>query len=263
MQKLGMLDRPILYPINDSIKIGVPVSRIRLDEVDLAQYEVGFIKKLAEITTSLHVPMTLVDGGADIGIFSLKLLSLCPCLQRIVAFEPNYLSYLDLKANLDRLPVAVQAIPKALADFEGFGDLEMPPANIAEFSELALDHASRFITSSPSGLISVTTIDLSVAAPRENIVIKLDIEGGELAALRGAAHTVQSASNIIVAIEAHPLVTKRTGIDPVECLRLLSTWRNFSFIVAETGVPVNIKLPVFSQLPPQIYNLICISATSP
>jgi hypothetical protein len=64
-------------------------------------------------------------------------------------------------------------------------------------------------------------------------------------------------------MEAHPLVARRTGIDPIEYLRLLSTWRSFIFIAAENGASLDIKFPVFDQLPRKIHNIIAISASPP
>lgn len=69
--------------------------------------------------------------------------------------------------------------------------------------------------------------------------------------------TIQSASRMVIVMEAHPLVTKRTGMDPDECLRLLASFREFSFVLGETGALVEADRPFFEQLPPtQVYNLI-------
>jgi hypothetical protein len=64
----------------------------------------------------------------------------------------------------------------------------------------------------------------------------------------------------VLAMEAHPLVNRRTGVDPVECLRLLSSWRAFTFIAAESGASLDIRTPVLDQLPQEIHNSIAISA---
>jgi FkbM family methyltransferase len=126
------------------------------------------------------------------------LLSKCPSIHRILAFEPNQDGYSFLKLNLARLPFPSEAIPKALADFKGYGDLEMPLTDIVyTVRDAPPDYAARFFKSSPQGPIPVTTIDSLEISPSESLVVKLDIEGGELAALRGAARTVQNASNIV------------------------------------------------------------------
>jgi hypothetical protein len=47
LQRLGMLDRPILYPLSPSIQVVTPISRTRWDEIDVARYESDFIQGLA------------------------------------------------------------------------------------------------------------------------------------------------------------------------------------------------------------------------
>jgi FkbM family methyltransferase len=230
----------------------------RLDGIDVARYEDNFIRSLADRLTQLPAPITLIDGGADFGLFSLKLCSICPSIQRILAFEPNSDGYSYLKFNLDRLPFLAEAIPRALADFQGNGILEIPSSDI-DIDLRILDYAAQYLKRSPEGNISVTTIDSLAISPSESLILKLDIEGGELAALRGAARTVQTASNIVLTLEAHPLVTRRTGVDPIEYLRLLASWRTFTFVAAESGMSLDTKRPVFDQHPREIHNIIAIS----
>jgi len=94
----------------------------------------------------------------------------------------------------------------------------------------------------------------------ESVVIKIDVEGGEAAVLRGAAHTISAVPNVIVVIEAHPDVVRRTGIDPVECLRFLSSLRPFQFVVSETGSTLQTDRPIFDQISAdQVYNVIARS----
>ncbi len=161
--------------------------------------------------------------------------------------------------NLGRLPFPAEAILKALSNFEGRGDLEIPPADTALLSKCHLDYAVQFLKCSPQGPISVTAIDSLAIPPTENLVEKLDVEGGELAALRGAVHRVQSAKNVLLAMQAHQRVAHRTRADPAECLRLLSTWRNFTFIATENTRSLDITRPVFDQLPQEIHNIIAKS----
>ncbi len=255
---LGMLDRPVNFKLNDSMSILVPIKRIPWDEFDLAHYESTLMEALGRHIASLPAPVTLIDGGADIGLFSLKTLMVCPAIQRIIAFEPNPEGFVFLQENLGRLPFSAEAVPKALSDFEGSGKLELPSAEIEQLSEFPLDHAACFLVPATQGPIPVTTVDSLGLSPGGNLVLKLDVEGGELAALRGSARTVRSAARVVIVLEAHPLVAKRIGADPVECLRLLASWRPFSFVAGETGTQVDITRPFFEQLPPtRVYNLIC------
>jgi FkbM family methyltransferase len=258
LKSLGLLDRPVNFRLSDSMKILVPIARIPWDDFNLAHYESTLMEALGRRIAPLPAPVTLIDGGADIGLFSLRTLMLCPAIRRIIAFEPNPEGFLWLQENLGRLPVSAEAVPKALSDFEGSGRLEAPSSEIEELAGFPMDHTAYFLVPSPHGSIPVTTVDSLSLPPNGSLILKLDIEGGEWAALRGAIHTIKSASNVVVVIEAHPLVSRRIGIDPVECMRLLASLRHFSFVASETGVQIDIDRPVFDQLPPtRIYNIIC------
>ena len=248
-----MLHRPVVLPINQAIGVEVSLDRLPWDAEDLAVYETAFIEELAAIARKLPSPVTLVDVGADIGLFALKLVSACPAIQRLIAFEPNPEGFAFLKKNLEQLPFSAQAIPKGVADFEGRGTLVIPDDGI--------DFAANFIQRSDNGAIPITTID-SLSIRNANLCLKIDVEGGELAALKGAEQTIRSANSIVVGLEAHPGVVKRTGIDPVECLRLLESWRQFSFFVSETKQALQTTRAVFAQIPEtQVYNVIGVSAS--
>jgi FkbM family methyltransferase len=252
LKRLGVLHRPVVLPIGKAINVEVLLDRLPWDAEDLAVYENGYIEELASIARTFPSPVTLVDVGADIGLFALKLISACPAIQSLFAFEPNPEGFALLKKNLEQLPFPAQAIPKGVADFEGRGTLVSP--------DHGMDFAANFMQRSENGKIAMTTMD-SLSIRNANLCLKIDVEGGELAVLRGAEQTIRSAHSIVVGLEAHPAVVKRTGVDPVECLRLLQSWRQFSFFVSETKTKLEITRPVFAQIPDtQLYNVIGVSS---
>ena len=101
----------------------------------------------------------------------------------------------------------------------------------------------------------MTNID-SLNVRGGNIAIKLDIEGGELNALKGAVETVTSAHECVITLEAHPMVARRTGQDPVECLRFLTALRPFHFIIAETGERPLLSAPLVKSGQTDIWNVV-------
>ena len=256
-KRLGLLNDPVLFALGGGINIEVPIARYFFDAVDLLDYEADLMATLKTFIAKLDPPVTLIDGGADMGLFSLKVASLCPAVQRIVAFEPNSDTFSNLQRNLSHLSIPTEAHPKALSDFEGWGELRT--------SDDDRDHTGKYLAESFTGTIPVTTIDSAVRGPAPNLVVKLDIEGGELRALRGGQRTIASAERVVAVIEAHPTVARRTGVDPVECLRALILARPFRFIVAEDPrVEVSVERPLFEQLAPdRIYNIIGFSAKVP
>jgi FkbM family methyltransferase len=206
------------------VTFGVPLCRLPWDYWDVAEYE----KKLIDCFCKAIAPLEnviLFDCGADIGTFSALVCSRIQQVARIVAFEPNPDVQKFLQSNLSNLPITTEMVPKAVGSFTGCGRLRQPDYDPS-------DHA-RFLFPG-DGPIEVTTID-SRNVRGGDVAIKLDIEGGELEALKGAADTIVSARHCVVTVEAHPNVARRTGQDPVECLQFLESLRPFRFIVAETG----------------------------
>lgn len=258
LERLGWLNRPVDYSIGDAVSILVPIARNGYDRYDLDHYETDFLAALAKAIKQCQGEFTLIDCGADIGVISLKLLAICPSITRIIAFEPNSEAFPWLKHNLDRLKIAGEATNAAVSDFTGSGRLAAPDARFTPGMET--NHTQYFLEAAADGPIVVTKIDSLLLKALGNLALKLDLEGGELAALKGASRTISGAANVVVAIEAHPAVTARTGIDPAECLRFLASLRPFRFSVSETGLRLDPSKPVFEQVAPeQVYNIICIA----
>lgn len=262
LDRLGLLDRPVDYRIGDSYNVLVPIARNGYDRHEVEDYSTDFVNALAEVIRKIPGSCTLIDGGADIGIISVKLQAFCPSIKRIVAFEPNSEAIPWLKYNLERLKVPAQAIECALADFEGKGRLVAPDPRWTPGMET--NHTQFFLEPAADGPVNVTAVDLLAYPESENVVMKLDLEGGELAALKGASRTISKAPNFVAAIEAHPDVTARTGIDPAECLQFLASLRPFRFTVSETGKTLDASLAVFKQIEArhEVYNIIAQTVTS-
>jgi hypothetical protein len=126
IDRLGWLKRPVDYRISDSVNILVPIARNGYDSYDLDHYETDLLDAVAKAVRNFKGSFTLIDGGADIGVISLKLFAICPSIARIVSFEPNSEAFPWLKHNLGRLKIPAHAMHAALADFEGTGRLTPP-----------------------------------------------------------------------------------------------------------------------------------------
>ena len=263
LRHTGYLDRPVDFHLSDSVSIRVPIHRNEYDETDVQNYDSDFITSLATEINKLPPPVTLIDVGADIGLLSLRVLTSCPSISRIVAFEPNGEGFSWLQLNLSRVEgVQNQAVHAAIADFQGRGRLAIPDARFSPGVET--NHTQFYIEPSPDGPIEVTTIDSLKLSAKESAVIKIDVEGGELAVLRGAVRTISEIPDCLVVFEAHPAVLRRTGIDPVECLRFLASLRPFRFFASEGGCTLHTAKPVFEQIAPdRVYNLIALPEYSP
>lgn len=244
LKNLGVLNVVAQYQVG-GVKFGVPLNRLPWDFRDVESYEAKLICAFRRAVAPLN-NVILFDCGADIGTFSALLCARTEQIVRVIAFEPNPDVYQFLKSNLSNLPMASDIVPKGVSSFNGCGRLERPGYDLH-------DHA-RFLVPG-DGPIEVTKID-SLNVRGGDVAIKLDIEGGELEALKGAAETVTSAHECVVALEAHPVVARRTGHDIVECLRFLESLRPFHFVIAETGERLSLSAAVLKNGQTDVWNVV-------
>jgi FkbM family methyltransferase len=244
----GVLDFCVEYKVGGTA-FRVPLAHLPWDFTDLISYEKKLIDSFCCAINQLD-DVTLFDCGADIGTFSALVCARTRQISRIIAYEPNRDVQEVLRENLRSLSTATEVFSKAVGSFCGTGRLDQP-----DYDDT--DHA-RFLVPG-SGAIEVTTVD-NRNVRGGDVAIKLDVEGGELEALKGAANTIVSARQCVVAVEANPVVAKRTQRDPVECLRFLSSLRPFQFVVAETGDRPSLGTALLRSQQAEVWNV--IAATS-
>ena len=245
---LGLLDVYAQYQLGRGVNFSVPLFRPDTcwDRQDVEDYEKQLLDSFCRLLEPLS-GVVLFDCGADIGTFSALVCSRTSSVARVIAFEPNPDVAALVKLNISRLPVPSEAISKAVSCFQGTGRLEVPDYDSS-------DHA-RFLVPG-DGPLEVVTID-GFGIRGDNVAIKIDVEGGELDVLRGAAETISSARTCVVTVEAHPQVSKRTKRDPVECLRFLQALRPFEFVIAETGETPLTSAPLIEDGQRAICNVVC------
>ncbi|MBV6467665.1 MAG: hypothetical protein PGMFKBFP_03034 [Anaerolineales bacterium] len=260
LRRFGCLNQPVDFRLDQFLHIRVPITRNEYDQADINTYEADLLDALASEVTKLPAPVTLIDVGADIGLFTLRMLARFPSFSSIFAFEPNSEGFPWLEFNLSRLPSSIErrAYQAAIADFRGRGRLVMPEPGFSP--GIVANHTQEFIEPSPEGPVEVMMLDSLTLPSNGSLVMKIDVEGGELAAIRGAMRTISQSRTVIVALEAHPSVVRRTGVDPVHCLRLLSSFRPFHYYCSEGGITLNTGAAVFDQIAPnQVYNIVARS----
>ena len=148
----------------------------------------------------------VVDVGAHWGYFTLLAATLCGETGRVIAFEPHPRNASILTKNLqaNRLD-NVDVVGKAVSDGEGLAKLflsressgnsliSVPPG--AEFSRGQGDHL----------LVETITLDDFFAPPcRKPTLVKIDIEGAELAALDGMKTLFRETADLVVITEFNP-----------------------------------------------------------
>jgi FkbM family methyltransferase len=176
-------------------------------EPELTNFLVNQVKRAA----------TVLDIGAHVGLHTLMFSRRVGVEGRVLAVEASPANAKLLHKHLDWNDCRnVQVIEAAIGDREGqaaftFRPDPTDPGGFA--NSLAYDIGGETAT------IPVTMID-TVCAGCEPDLIKIDIEGAELLALRGAHKTLaRSAPTLVVAI--HPDAMRALGTDPAELILFL------------------------------------------
>src|SRR5580704_8736602 len=236
--QLGMLNVVAQYQLGRGVRFNVPLFRDDTcwDQRDVEEYEEQLIHSFCRLLEPLF-DVVLFDCGADIGTFSALVCSQTSRVTRVIAFEPNRDVAGFMKRNLSQLPISSNAVTKAVGCCKGTGRLEVPTYDNSDYA--------RFLVPG-DGPLEVVTID-SFGARGGNVAIKLDVEGGELEVLKGAAETISSAQKCVITVEANPRVATRTKRDPVECLRFLQSLRPFRFVIAETKESLVTSSPIIKD----------------
>lgn len=177
-----------------------------------------------------------IDGGACYGEWTLALV---PHATSVWAYEPqpaiadllrqsiaaSHPGYLDIASTTRGYVVACALgieygqtrMPKVDLDLaDNFGGIsvggchEQPSTAVVEVGVLALDELG--------SLMPVEEHRESSPLPLHVSFIKLDLEGGELAALRGAHKTIERCRPIMFVETDHPRTDKRALLDEIESL---------------------------------------------
>jgi FkbM family methyltransferase len=165
----------------------------------------------------LRAGMTVVDGGANIGYFSLLFARLVGPTGRVYAFEPDPRNFELLQRNIRRNGYAnVIAAPLALARESGRQKFSRSAHNFADHC-LGDGLGQR-------ELLDVEVIrldDFFADLPKEVHFLKLDVQGAEFAAIDGARELLRANRELVLLTEFWPDGMRRFGDDPEEYLAAL------------------------------------------
>ncbi|MGA9836942.1 MAG: FkbM family methyltransferase [Gemmatimonadaceae bacterium] len=159
---------------------------------------------------------TAVDVGANVGAYALLFALWVGQAGHVLAFEPAPEAYAGLRRHLvlNQLDGRVQSIQAAVADAVG-------KAGFVSEGSHGTNHLVRRGGGDTQPLIEVptTTIDTVCAAQRlRPRLIKIDVEGAELAVLRGARQTISAMDREAgIFVEMHPAAWRAMG-QPVDAL---------------------------------------------
>jgi len=146
---------------------------------------------------------TVFDVGANIGYISLILQKAVGDRGRVIAFEalPENIGRFKRNIELNRKTESIFLLNKAVIDREGKVDFLVGPSGA---TGKAAGSAGRDITAKDTLTIEGVSLDDYIQAFPQNTprLIKMDIEGGEILALKGM-RTILATIRPLVFIEVH------------------------------------------------------------
>lgn len=194
----------------------------RNDNVNEALFAGSFeTAELAFVQKFLQPGMTVLDIGANQGLYSLIASRRVGASGRVFSFEPSPRERRALRLNLALnfcRNVAVQAL--ALGSQEASADLYVVQGNQTGCNSL---RPPDVYSSTLPVAVKVTTLDQWLSQHRISRVdfIKLDVEGAELDALKGAHEFLQSRPRPLILAEVQDVRTVVWGYRAKDILNLL------------------------------------------
>lgn len=204
---------------------------------------------LAELLARLTPPGGLaVDAGAHIGYLTVHLARAAGAEGRVYAFEPEAGSRAALAGNLERNAVAdrVTVLPYALGAAPGRTTLHVGGGG--ETSSLARLDGER-----ATAEVELVALD-GVLPPEARVdVVKLDLEGGETAALRGMRRVLQRSEDTALVVECNPGRLAALGSSQDELLGLLGELGFTAQVIDEERRALVDEI----EVPGEYVNLLC------
>jgi FkbM family methyltransferase len=158
--------------------------------------------------------MTVLDVGANIGYHAVLASRLVGPQGRVLAFEPEPGNLALLRKNLAANGCAnVEVFPCAVGAAAGTIELHLSAANMGSHSTAyAPDAAGRTVT------VPLVRLDDAVKPGLEPDVVKMDIEGGEAAALDGMPRLLANPKLKAVFLEINKDILAKLGSSAEEIL---------------------------------------------
>ena len=161
--------------------------------------------------------MVVCDIGAHIGIYSLLAAQRVGREGRVYAFEPDPRTFLYLVRNIERNGFSNIIIPikKAVSNHEGVLRLHL--------DEITSGDTSLFHRNTSGRTVEVQSVKLDnfLEGEAKVDIVKLDIEGGELAALEGMESLLKRSNNVKMFVECNPSMLEVAGSNVEQLLEKL------------------------------------------
>lgn len=153
----------------------------------------------------------VIDAGANYGLYTARLSTLVGATGRVFSFEPVPATFESLTANVSHLLCKnVTLINAALSDHSGEAAINVPVGRSGRTLDgwASLEEHNVSCAFGQPGKQNVYVMPLdSLVFARPIKLIKVDVEGHELPALKGMAHTLEQHSPALIVEEFTDAVT--------------------------------------------------------
>lgn len=186
-------------------------------QMRLGEFEKATVDLLCQM---IRPGMTVIDIGAHVGYFTLPMAKWVGPTGRVYAFEPEASNFSLLQRNVAvngyRHVVAVQ---KCVTDKTGLVELFLSERGSAYHST----HHDHWVGRQKVVVEGITLDDFLEAEGWPWIsLVKMDIEGGEAAALRGMSKLLRRANSLKLVVEFNPGRLDSCGVNPAEFVGTLA-----------------------------------------
>jgi len=203
--------------------------------------------------------MNVVDIGANIGYYSVLFSKWTENQSKIYVFEPEPENFnLLLKNILVNNCKNVIPINKAVSDKDGKAILSLSDDNKGDNTIIDFkikDNQSRINKVE----IQCTKLDSVISSSETINLIKMDVQGAEMLALKGMTQTIKNNKNLILITEFWPYAIKKSGYSPKYFIEHLMNW-DFKLSTFLNGKLVPFTLNndlIYSDSQSKQTNLIC------
>ncbi|MBL8672511.1 MAG: FkbM family methyltransferase [Alphaproteobacteria bacterium] len=177
----------------DGVTVVVPASLAAISTYVLLEQEGWFEKELGFVRRFLQPGMSAIDVGANHGAYALPMLARVGAAGRVLAIEPNAAVAARLRRSAAAWPASCFALAEvAVSDAPGRGTLVVESASEA-------GRLGRDLLPGAAGVPVRTLDDLAqehLSAPID--LLKIDVEGHELAAMRGARQLLRESAPVVL-----------------------------------------------------------------
>jgi FkbM family methyltransferase len=229
--RIGKL--PLKINIDEHIIHGCFRHRSFLDHISTGRYEV-FTTELFK--KHLRPGMTVIDGGAHIGFYTLVAARYVRSTGRVFAFEPDPHNFQCLVFNINKnLYQNVTTFQKSIA--EKVRDTILYQSSGTISSSLGYRQEVRsFLMGIHIKKLSVrsTTLDTELEGIPVDVV-KLDIEGAELLALQGMTKILQKNQSLVLFVEINPSALHSLHTSPEALIRKLEDFGFSLYFIDESN----------------------------